>query len=103
MTNHEENLKKINDELEQLSDEDLENIVGGANGYIYYGRTNVSGANGYHLVFSKEPMTKEEVTEAFHSKPIFMQPFVDYKDSKKFFDDAKAKGYEVIDLTKMKE
>ncbi len=30
MTNREENLKKINDQLEQLSDEELENVVGGS-------------------------------------------------------------------------
>ena len=29
MSNREDNLKKINDELEKLSDEDLENIAGG--------------------------------------------------------------------------
>lgn len=89
------------DELMDL--DELDNIVGGANGYIYCGRINVSGANGYHLVFSKEPMTKEQVTDAFHSKPIFMHPYVDYEHSKKFFDDVKTKGYEVIDYAKMKD
>ena len=29
MTNREENLKKLNDELEKLSDEELDNVAGG--------------------------------------------------------------------------
>ena len=33
MANREENLKKINDELEQLSDEELEHVTGGT-GFI---------------------------------------------------------------------
>ena len=36
MANREENLKKINAELEQLSDEELEKIAGG-----FYARSNV--------------------------------------------------------------
>ena len=36
MANREENLKKINEELEKLSDEELEKIAGG-----FYARSNV--------------------------------------------------------------
>ena len=36
MANREENLKKINDQLEQLSDEELEKIAGG-----FYARSKV--------------------------------------------------------------
>ena len=36
MTTRDENLKKINDELEKLSDEELEKVAGG-----FYARSNV--------------------------------------------------------------
>ena len=41
MATREENLKKINDELEKLSDEELDNIFGGANGYVYCARAEL--------------------------------------------------------------
>ena len=37
MATREENIKKINEELEQLSDEELEQVAGG-----FYARSNVS-------------------------------------------------------------
>ncbi|MBQ6297174.1 MAG: hypothetical protein IJK81_05720 [Selenomonadaceae bacterium] len=36
MATREENLKKINDELEKLSDDELEQVAGGFKGYPYY-------------------------------------------------------------------
>ena len=36
MATREENLKKINDELEKLDDEQLEQVAGGFKGYPYY-------------------------------------------------------------------
>ena len=94
-----------------LSDEELDNIVGGATGYIYYVHVNIEtqGTNGYHLVFSKNPMTKEQINDfvdfslPFNYNDSAVQAYVDYEHSKKFFDDAKAKGYEVIDYVKMKD
>ncbi|MBE8949030.1 MAG: hypothetical protein SR3Q1_00295 [Quinella sp. 3Q1] len=45
MATREENLKKINDELEKFSDEELEKVAGGFyaryNGYEFYARSNV--------------------------------------------------------------
>ena len=38
MANREENLKKINDELEKLSDEELDNVAGGYTGDADYGK-----------------------------------------------------------------
>ena len=104
MAIREENLKKINAELEKLSDYELDNIVGGANGYVYCVRAELhtQGINGYYLVFSDKPMSMEDVRDYVFSAPDFMRPFVDYKDKDKFFDIAKAKGYEVIDTAKMK-
>ena len=40
MATREENLKKINDELEKLDDEQLEQVAGGATGYIYFKNSN---------------------------------------------------------------
>ena len=102
MANIEENLKKINAELEQLSDYELDNIVGGANGYVYYTRVERPGIDGYYLVFSEKPMSKEEVRFCVYTTPHIFSSFIDYKDKDKFLDIAKAKGYEAIDCDKMK-
>ena len=40
MANREENLKKINDELEKLDDEELEKVAGGKHWTIYYQTPN---------------------------------------------------------------
>ena len=105
MANREENLKKINVELEQLSDYELDNIVGGANGYVYCARAELGnqGLNGYYLVFSEKPLSREEARDSIFTTPDFLRPFVDYNDFKKISDIAKAKGYEVIEASKMKD
>ncbi len=95
-----ENLKKINAEM--LSDEELDNIVGGANTYVYYARVERPGIDGYYLVFSEKPMSKEEVRFCVFTTPHIFSSFIDYKDKDKFLDIAKAKGYEAIDCDKMK-
>ncbi len=97
------------DELMDL--DELDNIVGGANGYIYYVHVKLEtqGTNGYHLVISKNPMTKEQIYDfvafsvPFNYNDSAVQVYVDYEHSKNFFDDVKTKGYEVIDYAKMKD
>ncbi len=87
---------------EILSDEELENIFGGSKGYVYYARVERPGIDGYYLVFSEKPMSKEEVRFCVYTTPHIISPFIDYKDKAKFLDIAKAKGYEAIDCDKMK-
>ena len=103
MATREDSLKKINDELEKLSDYELDNIVGGANSYVYYARVERPGIDGYYLVFSEKPMAKEEIQFCLDTTPHIISPFIDYKDKNKFLDIAKAKGYEAIDYDKMKK
>lgn len=93
--------KILQDEL--MSDEELENIFGGSNGYVYYARVERPGIDGYYLVFSEKPMSKEGVRFCVYTTPHIISPFIDYKDKAKFLDIAKAKGYEAIDYDKMKD
>ncbi|MBQ4402951.1 MAG: hypothetical protein II857_00910 [Selenomonadaceae bacterium] len=87
---------------EMLTDDELDNIFGGSNGYVYYARVERPGIDGYYLVFSEKPMLKEEVRFCVYTTPHIISPFIDYKDKAKFLDIAKAKGYEAIDYDKMK-
>ena len=87
---------------EMLSEDELENIFGGANGYVYYARVERPGIDGYYLVFSEKPMSKEEVGFCVFTTPHIFSQFIDYKYKAKFLEIAKAKGYEAIDCDKMK-
>ena len=93
--------KNLSEEI--MSADELDNIVGGANTYVYYARVERPGIDGYYLVFSEKPMAKEEIRFCVFTTPHIFSSFIDYKDKDKFLDIAKAKGYEAIDYDKMKD
>jgi len=93
----------MNEMNEVMNLEELDNVVGGSNGYVYYARVERPGIDGYYLVFSEKPMAKEEIRFCVFTTPHIFSSFIDYKDKAKFLDIAKAKGYEAIDYDKMKE
>ncbi len=57
MATREENLKKINDELEKLDDEQLEQVAGGLGWNILRNKDQIIAENsnqlGYHMPFTK--------------------------------------------------
>ena len=57
MATREENLKKINDELEKLDDEQLEKVAGGLGWNILHDKNQIIAENsnqlGYHMPFTK--------------------------------------------------
>ena len=68
MTNREENLKKLNDELEKLSDEELDKVAGGGNFFYTYldAPANIKAESNANLQGGLEKHTKYG-TPVYHS------------------------------------
>ena len=85
MTTREENLKKINDKLEMLSDEELEKVVGGFMTAYFF----LCGKVGDKYVYTKDPIAVGVTTDP-----------VDFlKDNIGFFADAANKSLIAISDT----
>ena len=78
MTTRDENLKKINDELEKLSDEQLENVVGGFMTAYFF----ICSKIGDKYVYTKDPIAVGIATD----------PFDFMKDNANFLADAANKN-----------
>ena len=59
MATRKENLKKINDELEQLSDEELDNVAGGTNAEYSGISRGINSIIGEMIVNSQNPVHKD--------------------------------------------
>lgn len=96
---------------EIMSDEQLDNVVGGATGYIYYRRNTVDGKRGYSAVKVSGRLKKSEVTDAYNrSVPMDIHDLRDGVDGKFFVRDKdvemvrnnmQARGYKFINYDDM--
>ena len=99
----------LKDEI--MSDEQLDNVVGGATGYIYYRRNTVDGKRGYSAVKVSGRLKKSEVVDAYNrSVPMDIHDLRDGTDGKFFVRDKdvemvrnnmQARGYKFINYDDM--
>ena len=76
---------------EILKDEELDNVTGGATGYIYFRRNTVDGKKGYSAVKVSGRLKKNEVIDAYNrSVPMDIHDLRDGIDGKFFVRDKDA-------------
>ena len=96
---------------ELMTDDQLENITGGATGYIYYMRDVVGGVSGYSALKVTGKLKKSEVLDIYsRSRNGNIYDLRDGVDCKFFVPDSQvqmvvnnmtARGYEFVDYNKM--
>lgn len=99
----------LKDEI--MNDEQLDNVVGGATGYIYYRRNTINGKKGYSAVKVSGKLKKSEVVDAYNrSVPMDIHDLRDGVDGKFFVRDKdaemvrnnmQARGYKFINYDDM--
>ena len=97
---------------ELMTDSQLDNIVGGATGYIYYMRDVVGGVSGYSALKVTGKLEKSEVLDTYsRSKQGNIYDLRDGIDCKFFVPERQvqmvvnnmtARGYEFVDYNKMR-
>ena len=99
----------LKDEI--LSEDELDNVTGGATGYIYFKRDEVNGHSGYSAVKVSGKLKKSEVIDAYNrSTPMDIHDlrdgvdgkfFVRDKDSQMVVNNMQKRGYKFINYNDM--
>ena len=95
---------------ELMTDEQLENITGGATGYIYYLENERRG--GYDALKVTGKLKKSEVLDTYNRARngneqdlrdgVDCKFFVPYRDVQMLINNMSARGYEFVDYNKMR-